>query len=259
VTRVCKYEPCSKEFEPTHPRQVFCEPTCRTNQHYLEHPEKGRSLQGGALRSVATHPLDKAREVQALQKEKRMWRLVIEIQIGRTLLETGHFHADNLDPLEVPREHRQLNGTRTGGVSGEGLMVKTGDERARANPASNGRKSSIYRITRKGQQEFTKWIDDRERKLVGLGTGKHGDAREEAVHSSPLSTPASVESGESSVEETAAIPCPRPFVPPALDAASPDQASGALVTPAPDASASEALSLLPEPPRMFDPDLRRAA
>jgi hypothetical protein len=69
-TRTCKYEPCSKEFEPTHPRHEFCEPTCRANQHYLEHPEKGREIQGGALRSVATHPLTEARIKQEASKSK---------------------------------------------------------------------------------------------------------------------------------------------------------------------------------------------
>lgn len=52
-TRTCKYEPCSKTFTPTHPRQIFCEPTCRSNQWYVDNPGKGRALVDGALRSVA--------------------------------------------------------------------------------------------------------------------------------------------------------------------------------------------------------------
>lgn len=28
MRRTCRYEPCSKEFTPNHPRQEFCEPTC---------------------------------------------------------------------------------------------------------------------------------------------------------------------------------------------------------------------------------------
>lgn len=175
-TRRCKYTPCAKEFVPTDSRHEYCEPTCRANQHYLDHPEKGRSVPGAAqpgsvpadpLQSVATHPLDEAREVQALQKDKRMWRLAIEVQIGETLLATGYFHADDLDPLGIPAQHCQLAGTRTGAVRSEGLMEKTGVERARANPASNYRKAAIYRITAKGRRELAKWIDERKGELAG--------------------------------------------------------------------------------------------
>lgn len=70
MTRTCRYEPCSKEFTPNHPRQEFCEPTCRANQHYVDHPEKGRGVRRGALQSVAAppkEPFDRDRILTALK------------------------------------------------------------------------------------------------------------------------------------------------------------------------------------------------
>jgi hypothetical protein len=115
----------------------------------------GAGSRGGNVRSVS-----EARELQAKQKAKRYWAAAIDEQIRRTLIETGCFHADDLDPLGIPPEHSNLKGTRSAWFRNQGLMEKTGAERKVSHKAANGRKAPIHRITAKGRA-----------KLVGTGAG----------------------------------------------------------------------------------------
>jgi hypothetical protein len=110
----------------------------------------GVGSRGGNVRD-----LDTARDLQAQVKDKRDWRAAIDEQIRLTLLETGYFHADDLDELRIPPEHAQLKGTRSAWFRNQGFMEKTGAERKVAHKAANGRKAPIHRITPKGRRELT--------------------------------------------------------------------------------------------------------
>lgn len=104
-------------------------------------------------------------------------------QIRHTLIETGYFHADDLDQLGVPPEHCNLKGSRSAWFRNKGFMESTGVYRKVAHPAANGRKAPTYRITEKGRA-----------KLVG----HRAEDRDQASNSLPgpvNATPSSV-SGE---------------------------------------------------------------
>jgi hypothetical protein len=115
----------------------------------------GVGSRGGNVRSV-----QEARDLQSEQRAKRDWAAAIDEQIRRALIETGYFHADDLDPLGVPPEHCNLKGSRSAWFRNKGFMESTGVYRKVSHPAANGRKAPTYRITTKGRA-----------KLVGVDVG----------------------------------------------------------------------------------------
>lgn len=167
-TRHCKYEPCSKESVPTHARQIFCEPTCRANQHYVDNPEKGRVLQGGALRSVATHPLDDARGQVEEGRTSAEWALIAREHTMRTLLETGYFTADDLEPLGIPAIYRRsVHGLVTAYFRNEGFTEEAG-RRKSERPERKGGKNTVFRATAKARRELPKLLTDLQKEIAGV-------------------------------------------------------------------------------------------
>jgi hypothetical protein len=155
----------------------------------------GIGSRGGNVRE-----LDTARDLQAQVKDKRDWSGAIDEQIRLTLLGTGYFHADDLDPLGVPPEHAQLKGTRSASFRNQGFMEKTGAERKVSHKAANGRKAAIHRITPKGRRELT------------AGVNADGDPSESGGNrsSDPASTPpVSVHPGEQTAQPNAGAPQPK--------------------------------------------------
>ncbi len=168
MTRVCAYSQCNVEFEPKRPHHRFHDESCRYAD-FLERQENGgeggaqRVGDGAGSRGGNVRDLDTARDLQAQVKAKRDWRDAIDEQIRLTLLETGYFHADDLDELCVPPEHAQLKGTRSAWFRNQGFMEKTGAERKVSHKAANGRKAAIHRITPKGRRELTAGVGARMR------------------------------------------------------------------------------------------------
>jgi hypothetical protein len=234
VTRICRYRPCSKEFTPNHPRQEFCEPTCRASQHYLDHPEKGRVLQGDALRSVATHPLADARVQQEESKTNKCFGLLIRQAIIDRLKTVGECHADDLEPLypanDLDRKRcRKLAGAQFGSLAsphGGGPLIREKSRRKSTVPERKGAKSGVYEFTKAGWDRWgTARVDGDEK-----GTGERSTCR-------PFSG-ASVHPGESG-----------PIVPGSGGGvANPQGPPETPFSPVGAAAASpEPLSLLPEP------------
>lgn len=259
MTRTCKYEPCSKEFGPNDARQEFCEPTCRANQHYLEHPEKGRALQGDALRSVAGHPLAEARaEQEASDLKSKLSQIIYQGIIDR--LKFGSVHADDLEPLfpeEVRDTCRRLVGAQFGSLASRHYIQEV-DRRKSTVPSRKGAKSGVFEFTRTGRE-----------KLVGVGG--RGIEGPQSPHSGESPT-----SDTDNPEGTSAIctssqdggTLDRPGGPWSVHSAngagqqvvgvdSGDELPGGPAAPPPGAP-PEPLSLLPEVPSMFDPDQRAA-
>ncbi len=153
----------------------------------------GVGSRGGNVRD-----LDTARELQGQVKDKRDWRDAIDEQIRLTLLETGYFHADDLDEIRIPPEHAQLKGTRSAWFRNQGFMEKTGAERKVAHKAANGRKAPIHRITPKGRRELTAGVgargerSDSSRLLLGSACPHPG------VQSAPTGAPSPQGSDRSS-------------------------------------------------------------
>jgi hypothetical protein len=160
LLRIC--DQCGKHLVTHRADARFCNETCRTRwknerrrkqsapDTRVDGQGNGAGSRGGNVRD-----LDTARDLQAQVKDKRDWRDAIDEQIRLTLLETGYFHADDLDELRIPPEHAQLKGTRSAWFRNQGLMEKTGAERKVSHKAANGRKAPIHRITPKGRQELT--------------------------------------------------------------------------------------------------------
>lgn len=240
-TRTCKE--CGKRLITHRSDARFCGKDCNNVWHnrqrrrdaatdkHLTGGSGGVGSRGGNVRSV-----DEARILQSESKERDRWRLVMEIQIHRTLLSTGFFHVDDLDALEAPGFAIEGRGTLVNAVRQRGHMKSTNVQRKVAHPAANARKAWIYGITAKGRRELPKLLEAVRVEIAGV----HTAAASGAVDGG------GVDSGERSAGEKAAPPCSRP-APPAPGAASPDTASGAPVTPAPGALTAESLGLLPEP------------
>lgn len=215
-------------------------------------PPRGRE-DGVGSRCGNVRDLDTARELQGQVKDKRDWSGAIDEQIRRTLLTTGYFHADDLDPLGVPPEHAQLKGTRSAWFRNQGFMEKTGAERKVAHKAANGRKAHIHRITPKGRRELTAGVGSENREgsavresnstldrpapvSVGEPTGARSSL---TAHPGVQSAPTGVPSEET---DRLGLSSPNPPVPSVSDQSSPvaDSTSHDEVT-------GETLSLLPPP------------
>jgi hypothetical protein len=169
MTRTCAYAPCSKEFEPDHWRQIFCTPTCRANQHYADHPEKGRAVVDGALRCVAGDALDLVRGDAEESDEKARWTLIVREQIARTLMETGYFSVNDLEPLGIPAEHVNVCTSQIGSFASSKYMAKlTWHKSERV--SRKGGPYWTFQITERGREKLAAVLDDIRSQLAGLDT-----------------------------------------------------------------------------------------
>lgn len=161
MTRTCRYEPCGRDFEPTDARQEFCGGTCRANHHYAGRPEKGRSVPSTPLQSVATHPLADARGLQEEGGDSADYLILAREQIARTLLHTGWFTADDLEPLGIPQQYRRsVHGSATGYFSGEQPYMEEAGRRKSERPERKGAKNTVFRITARGRRELPRLLKD---------------------------------------------------------------------------------------------------
>jgi hypothetical protein len=136
----------------------------------------GVGSRGGNVRSI-----EQARDLQETFKQD--WSRRVKLHIARTLLATGHFHADDLAALEIPTDHTNIRGAQIGSFASTGLMEPTGVERPMAHAAANSRKGKIFRITEKGRRELP-------RMLAGAGATeeKQGEGSAGTHDSGPFAT-----------------------------------------------------------------------
>lgn len=152
MTLTCAYEPCSEQFEPTHWRQIFCGPTCRANQHYLDHPEKGRVMDNGALRSVATHRLADARgQQESSDLKSKLSQIIYSAIVDR--LKYAPVHADDLESA-FPEQYRdicrKLVGAQFGSLASRHYIEEV-ERRKSSVPSRKGAKSGVFAFTAKGR------------------------------------------------------------------------------------------------------------
>lgn len=195
-TRPCGREGCDRKLGSGYRKHAqYCSSICRAEAWRQAHSTTagqkrtkpfsgGEGSRGGNVRSV-----DEARILQSESKERDRWRLVMEIQIHRTLLSTGYFHVDDLDPLGVPPLASEVKGTLINSVRARGYMKSTEVRRKVAHAAANARKAPIYKITAKGRRELPKLVEDLKTDLAGVGGGNksgclsHSDSSGHSPHS----------------------------------------------------------------------------
>ena len=238
-TRTC--DQCGKHLITHRADARFCDKDCSnawhnanrlsgtpTNKHLT--PVSGtEGSRGGNVRSVS-----EARILQSESKERDRWRLIMEVQIHRTLLSTGYFHTDDLDALEVPPIASEVKGTLTNAARARGYMKSTEVRRKVAHAAANARKAPIYKITQKGRDELPGLVLDLQKEIAGVGGGSApGFTPIGSV--APGHSPHSGESGPNQPGSGAGVPSPQGSA-----EASPPRRCSSTAPPEP-------LSLLPEP------------
>jgi endogenous inhibitor of DNA gyrase (YacG/DUF329 family) len=219
---------CGRIFKPKRPHARYCSDRCRA----IDWRENNGEELG---ERVQEHPLAEVRAEQEQVKEKARWTLVVREHMAKTLTSTGYFHSDDLDPLGIPEQHRNIAGSQTGSFVQRELMQEVG-RRKSMKPSRKSAKSAIYRITEKGRKE-----------LAGVGGGN-------AVDSSRTGSAASGHSLHSGESDTA-VPGPDQATVRGAGSASPDQScaqgtgqEGARGDKSEvPAAVAEPLSLLPEP------------
>lgn len=265
MTRVCAYSQCDVEFEPRRPHHRFHHESCRYAD-FLERQQNGGECSG---QRVGEHAL---REVRGQQEEGASadYLQLAREQICRTLLATGYFTADDLEPLGIPKEYRRsVHGSATGYFSGEEPLMEEAGRRKSERPERKGAKNTIFRITAKGRRELPGLLRGMEgpvrearKRLYGdeliAGVGVDGGPSEEAF-ASPLTSgpapasPVSVDPGEPQCRPTgdpSSTERPNRALVRASDQSS-ESSAGTSHAAGDSARQHEALSLLPEP----DPEL----
>lgn len=146
---------CERSFTPNVKHQVYESQECR-QQGWVEK----EVLAAQAELQRVEHPLQGVREAQEAAKAE--WSAAIYAEIVRLLQVRGHFHADDLEPMGIPDEHRNLIGAQLGSLAARQYIHEVGRRRS-ANPARKQAKSGVYELTRVGRE-----------RLAEVGAG-HGD------------------------------------------------------------------------------------
>lgn len=146
-------------------------------------PRAGASASRKANVPRTEHPLQEVRDTQ--EQFKAHWSETIYNAIVEILCR-GPFHPDDLEPLGIPDEHRNLIGAQLGSLAKRRYTHKVG-ERASKNPRRKGAKDNIIEFTRLGRGT-----------LAGVGAEGGDDARKDEC----LLSPPAVESGPDSGEKT---------------------------------------------------------
>lgn len=231
MTRTCENPSCGKSFTPRREHGRFCSDDCRYEAWDQRHPRIKRDIRT----TDEAHPLQAVRDEQAERKHNRDFGGLIRQAIVDRIKTAGTCHADDLEDLYPAEqsEHarcRKLAGAQFGSLaspSGGGPLIREKERRKSTVPERKGAKSTVWEFTKAGWDRYA---------TVGLGGG----------NAAGLLSSGSAASGNS--------PQPGKSQPGGDATTSPAPPPGAT----PDVG-GEALSLLPEPPNLTDPDQRRAA
>lgn len=92
-------------------------------------------------------------DVRALQEAaKDKWSSVIREAIIEAL-RGGSFHADDLEPLGIPRQHRNIIGSQAGYLVSKRYMQEVGRRKSTV-PSRKAAKSGVYEFTRVGREKL---------------------------------------------------------------------------------------------------------
>lgn len=155
---------------------------------YAVEAHRKRLLRSGTANFADVTQTRTVAEARAIQEDaKGHWSAIVREGIIEVLTKTGGYHADDLDHLGIPDEHRNIIGSQTAKLVNQKWMVEAG-RRKSILPSRNGAKSGIYRLTNLGRE-----------KLVGVGA----DCPKGAGKACTPCLPVSADPGESGSEPSA--------------------------------------------------------
>lgn len=140
-TRSCEH--CGVTFTPKRPHGRFCSDVCRY-EAWVAANENSRENGG---QRVGGNPIAEVRAGQ--EAAKSHWSAIVREAIIEALRSKGTFHADDLHPLGIPAEHRNIIGSQIARLVNQGWMVECG-RRKSATASRHQAKSNVYRLTRAG-------------------------------------------------------------------------------------------------------------
>jgi hypothetical protein len=98
------------------------------------------------------HPIAHVRAEQ--EAVKSQWSMAVREGILEALRRNGEFHADDLAPLGIPDQHRNIIGSQTAKLVNQQWIVEVG-RRKSTQPGRNGAKSGVYKLTVLGRAKVS--------------------------------------------------------------------------------------------------------
>jgi hypothetical protein len=129
----------------------FCDDSCKNAWHNRQR----RNSDASPSKRLEDGRVDDTHAIRAIRDQhedaKAHWSLVVDEAIVRHFKAdpSGVFHADDLESLGIPDDHRNVIGSQIAKWVNRRRMVECG-RRASAVPSRNGAKSNEYRLTERG-------------------------------------------------------------------------------------------------------------
>ncbi len=178
--RKCQW--CGEELVGKRLHAEYCDSSCRGKATHWRQSRSGESEK--TLGSASPPPIQAIRMEQ--EAAKAHWSMIVREGIIEVLKATGAYHADDLDHLGIPDEHRNIIGSQTAKLVNQKWIEEAG-RRKSILPSRNGAKSGIYKLTDLGKK-----------KLAGNGVGDDcEDANSVSGEKSATGVPTSQEPGGS--------------------------------------------------------------
>jgi hypothetical protein len=128
------------------------------------------------------HPLDEARGQVEEGPTSSEWALIAREHVMRTLLATGYFTADDLEPLGIPEHYRRsVHGLVTAFFRGKKPYMDEAGRRKSERPERKGSKNTVFRINAKGRRELPALLMGLQELLVGNSSGGRGASSDAAA------------------------------------------------------------------------------
>ena len=144
----------------------------------------------------------------------------------RTLLETGYFTADDLEPLGIPTIYRRsVHGLVTAYFRNEKFTEEAG-RRKSERPERKGAKNTVFRATAKARRELPKLLTDLQKEIAGVGGGNesgHLSRSDLSGHSSHSGDAGLLDPGRGADGAETSKEPPGPEEAPVISTASPDK------------------------------------
>lgn len=151
---ICNW--CGEDLVDMRRHAEYCDSSCRGKATHWRQSRSGESEK--TLGSASPPPIQAIREDQ--EAAKAHWSMIAREGIIEVLKATGAYHADDLDHLDIPDEHRNIIGSQTAKLVNQKWIEEVG-RRKSILPSRNGAKSGIYRLTALGKN-----------KIAGVGDGE---------------------------------------------------------------------------------------